>query len=264
MMHFCYIRPFNQKICKMKTLHFWIIAAALILSFGINALLIGRALQRFKMDDRSVNVKGLSEREVKSDLVVWNIQTRIVCDNLNDGSVKIEEAKNKVVAFLIQNQISNEDIITEGISVIDKRANQYDNYQQINTPRYLVTQIIQIRSINVDLVQKVSRMTGELLQAGVVISNNEYGNPIQFYFTKLNDIKPEMISEATLKAREAASKFATDNDAELGRLKKANQGLFTIVDRTASLSTGEGGFSSSTVDLYKKIRVVISAEYSIN
>lgn len=247
----------------MKTKNFWIIAVALVLSFGINALLIGKALQRFKMDDRYVSVKGLSEREVKADLVVWNIQTRIVNDNLLEGSGKIEEAKNKIVEFLIQKQISKDDIITEGSSVIDKRANQYENFQQMNTPRYLITQIIQIRSSNVDLVQNVSRMTGELLQAGVVISNNEYGNPIQYYFTKLNDIKPEMISEATQKAREAALKFATENDSKLGRLKKANQGLFTIVDRTASLSGGEGGYASSTVDIYKKVRVVISAEYSI-
>ncbi|HEY3372573.1 MAG TPA: SIMPL domain-containing protein [Prolixibacteraceae bacterium] len=247
----------------MKTSHFWIIALALVLSFGINAFLIGRALQRFKMDDRSVNVKGLSEREVKADLVVWNIQTKVVYDNLIEGSTRIKEAKDKVVDFLIQNQVKTDDIITEGISVIDKRANQYDNNQQMNSPRYLITQIIQVRSNNVDLVQKVSRMTGELLQAGVVISNNEYGNPIQFYFTKLNDIKPEMISEATQKAREAALKFATENDASLDCLKKANQGLFTIVDRTASLSSGEGGYASSTVDLYKNVRVVISAEYSI-
>jgi hypothetical protein len=152
----------------------------------------------------------------------------------------------------------------EGISVIDKRANQYESYQQMNTPRYLVTQIIQVRSTNVDLVQKVSRMTGELLQAGVVVSNNEYGNPIQYYFTKLNEIKPAMISEATLNAKEAALKFSSENDSRLGRLKKANQGLFTIVDRTASLSGGEGGYASGTLDIYKKVRVVISAEYSIN
>jgi len=247
----------------MKTDRYWIIAIALVLSFGINALFIGRALQRFKMDDRSVNVKGLSEREVKADLVVWNIQTRVVYDNLLEGSKKIEESKNQVVQFLLKNQLKSEEIITEGISVIDKQANQYGNNQQINTPRYLITQTIQVRSTNVDLIQKVSRMTGELLQVGVVISNNEYGNPIQFYFTKLNDIKPEMISEATKNAREAALKFATENDASLDDLKKANQGLFTIVDRTASLSAGEGGYSSSTVDIYKNVRVVISAEYSI-
>jgi uncharacterized protein len=248
----------------MKTKNLWIIAIALVISFGLNALLLGRSLQRFKIDDRSVSVKGFSEREVKSDLAVWSIQTRIVSDNLNEGSEMIEEAKNKVITFLKQNQVPGEEIITEGISVIDKRANQYDGYQQVNTPRYLITQTIQVRSINVDLVQQVSRMTGELLQAGVVITNNEYNSPLQYYFTKLNDIKPEMISEATQKAREAALKFASENDSKLGRLKKANQGLFTIVDRTASLSGGEGGYASGTQDIYKKVRVVISAEYSIN
>jgi len=248
----------------MKTNNIWILAIAMVISFGINALFIGRSLQRFKTEDRSISVKGFSEREVKADLVVWNIQTRIVCDNLMEGSKQVEGSKNQIVKFLLQNHIKSEEIITEGISVIDKKANQYGNFQQDNSPRYLVSQIIQIRSSNVDQVQTVSRMTGELLQAGVVISNNEYGNPIQFYFTKLNDIKPEMISEATQKAREAARKFATENDASLGRLKMATQGLFTIVDRTASLSTGDGGYSSGTNDLYKKVRVVISAEYSIN
>jgi uncharacterized protein len=248
----------------MKTNNIWIIAVAMVISFGINALFIGRSLQRFKAEDRSVSVKGLSEREVKADLVVWNIQSRVVCDNLLDGNKQVEASKNQIVKFLSQNQINSDEIIIEGITVIDKKANQYGGYQQDNSPRYLVSQIIQVRSSNVDQVQKVSRMTGELLQAGVVISNNEYGNPIQFYFTKLNDIKPEMISEATQKAREAARKFATENDASLGRLKMANQGLFTIVDRTASLSNGDGGYASGTNDLYKKVRVVISAEYSIN
>jgi hypothetical protein len=247
----------------MKTRGVWIASIALIISFGINALFIGRSLQRFKAEDRSISVKGFSEREVKADLVVWNVQTKIVCDNLNEGSAKIDEAKKKMIAFLIQNQIPEGEIIVEGISVVDKRANQYESYQQMNTPRYLVTQIIQVRSTNVDLVQKVSRMTGELLQAGVVVSNNEYGNPIQYYFTKLNEIKPAMISEATLNAKEAAMKFATENNSKLGRLKKANQGFFTIVDRTASLSSGEGGYGSGSLDIYKKVRVVISAEYSI-
>lgn len=248
----------------MKTSGIWIVSIALIISFGINALFMGRALQRFKAEDRSISVKGFSEREVKADLVVWNIQTKIVCDNLSEGSSKTDEAKKKMISFLVQNQIPESEIIVEGISVIDKRANQYESYQQMNTPRYLVTQIIQVRSTNVDLVQKVSRMTGELLQAGVVVSNNEYGNPIQYYFTKLNEIKPAMISEATLNAKEAAMKFSSENDSRLGRLKKANQGLFTIVDRTASLSGGEGGYASGTLDIYKKVRVVISAEYSIN
>jgi hypothetical protein len=248
----------------MKTSHIWIAAIAIIVSFGINALLIGRSLQRFKAEDRSVSVKGFSEREVKADLAVWIIQTRMANNDLMEGSKATEEAKNKVINFMLQNQIKQEEIIVEGIVVTDKKAQQYDNFQQGNAFRYLITQTFQIRSNNVDLLQKVSRMTGELLQVGVFLSNSDYGNPLQFYFTKLNDIKPEMITEATKNARKAAQQFASENDSELGRLKKANQGLFTIVDRTASLSGGEGGYASGTNDLFKKVRVVISAEYSID
>ena len=248
----------------MKTSSIWIISIALIVSFGISALFIGRSLQRFKAEDRSVSVKGFAEREVKADLAVWIIQTRMANNDLMEGSKAIEEAKNKVIAFMLQNQIKQEEIVVEGIVVTDKKAQQYDNFQQGNAFRYLITQNFQIRSNNVDLLQKVSRMTGELLQVGVFLSNSDYGNPLQFYFTKLNEIKPEMITEATQNARKAAQQFANENDSKLGSLKKANQGLFTIVDRTASLSGGEGGYASGTNDLFKKVRVVISAEYSID
>ena len=248
----------------MKTSSIWIISIALIFSFGISALFIGRSLQRFKAEDRSVSVKGFAEREVKADLAVWIIQTRMANNDLMEGSKAIDEAKNKVIAFMLQNQIKQEEIVVEGIVVTDKKAQQYDNFQQGNAFRYLITQNFQIRSNNVDLLQKVSRMTGELLQVGIFLSNSDYGNPLQFYFTKLNEIKPEMITEATQNARKAAQQFANENDSKLGSLKKANQGLFTIVDRTASLSGGEGGFASGTNDLYKKVRVVISAEYSID
>lgn len=248
----------------MRTSYIWIAAIALIASFGINALLIGRSLQRFKSEDRSVSVKGFSEREVKADLAVWVIQTRTANNEVMEGSNAIEAAKNKVIAFLRQNQIKDEEIIVEGINVTDKKAQQYDNFQQANAFRYLITQNFQIRSNNVDQIQKVSRMTGELLQVGVFLSASDYGTPLQFYFTKLNDIKPEMITEATQNARKAAQQFASENDSKLGQLKKANQGLFTIVDRTASLSGGEGGYASGTNDLFKKVRVVISAEYSID
>ena len=248
----------------MKTSTVWIAAFALIISFGINALLIGRSLQRFKVEDRSVSVKGFAEREVKADLAVWIIQTRMANNDLMEGSQAIEVARKKIIAFMLQNQIKEDEIIVEGIGVTDKKAQQYDNYQQGNAFRYLITQNFQIRSNNVELIQKVSRMTGELLQVGVFLSNSDYGNPLQFYFTKLNEIKPEMITEATQNARKAAEQFASENNSELDRLKKATQGLFTIVDRTASLSGGEGGYASGTNDLFKKVRVVISAEYSIN
>jgi uncharacterized protein len=98
-----------------------------------------------------------------------------------------------------------------------------------------------------------------------ISSTNDYRPAVQYLYTGLNDIKPQMLSEATTNARKAAEEFTKDGKVSLGKLKRASQGLFTIEDRDESAAAGtEGGYSSSVNDMYKKVRVVISVEYSID
>jgi len=239
-----------------------LLTIVIIIGFIITSVILGRSLQRFKTEDRTISVKGFSEREVKSDLVVWTIRTRIASNDLSEGSKSIEEAKNKVIEFLLRNNIKQEDIIQKELIVNDKKAQEYNNPVG-DTYRFIIDKIIQVRSSEVDNVQKVSRMTDELLKAGVVLSNrNEYEGSVKFFFTKLNEIKPDMLSEATRNAREAAEKFAKESNTRLGDLRKATQGLFTIIDRDDFLS-GQTNYGMSGSDLYKKVRVVVNVDYSI-
>jgi len=239
-----------------------LLTIVIIIGFIITSVILGRSLQRFKTEDRTISVKGFSEREVKSDLVVWTIRTRIASNDLSEGSKSIEEAKNKVIEFLLRNNIKQEDIIQKDLIVNDKKAQEYNNPVG-DTYRFIIDKIIQVRSSEVDNVQKVSRMTDELLKAGVVLSNrNEYEGSVKFFFTKLNEIKPDMLSEATRNAREAAEKFAKESNTRLGDLRKATQGLFTIIDRDDFLS-GQTNYGMSGSDLYKKVRVVVNVDYSI-
>jgi hypothetical protein len=239
-----------------------LITLVIVLGFIICSIILGRSVQRFKTEDRTVSVKGFSEREVKSDLVVWTIRTRVAGNDLAEASKSIEEAKNKVIEFLLRNNIKPEDITQKDLFVNDKKAQEYVN-QIGETYRFIVDKIIQVRSGDVDNVQKVSRMTDELLKAGVVLSTrNEFEGPVMYYFTKLNEIKPVMLSEATRNAREAADKFAKESNTRLGALRKATQGLFTIVDRDNYVS-GQAEYGRSGSDLYKKVRVVVNMDYSI-
>jgi hypothetical protein len=238
------------------------VTVVIIIGFIICSIILGRSLQRFKTEDRIVSVKGFSEREVKSDLVVWTIRTRVASNDLSDGSKSIEEAKNKVIDFLLRNTIKESDIIQKDLVVNDKKAQEYVNPTG-DSFRFVIDKIIQVRSSEVDNVQKVSRMTDELLKAGVVISaRNEYEGSVKFFFTKLNEIKPEMLSEATRNAKKAAEEFAKESNTKLGNLKKATQGLFTIIDRDNYLS-GQTEYGMSGSDLYKKVRVVVNVDYSI-
>lgn len=247
----------------MKTKSTLIIVAGLIAAFALNALITGRAIQRFKKEDRAISVKGFSEREVKSDLALWTIQCRVANNNLMEGSQLIEDAKNKVIDFLINNNIKPDEIIQKDLVVNDKMAQEYGNFDSNNNLRYIIDKVIQVRSNNVDNIQKVSRMTDELLKVGVIL-NNQYGGTVRYYFTKLNEVKPAMLTEATKNAYNAAIQFTSESQVKLGKLKRASQGLFSIVDRDESLSgQGDGFYMPNTMDIYKKVRVVVSVEYSV-
>lgn len=235
----------------------------IVMGLIINGLILGRSLERFRNEDRTISVKGFSEREVKSDLAVWTIKTRIAENDLSVGTKAIDESKNKVIAFLLENGISKEEIIQKDLIVNDKKAQEYGNPNDNNSFRFIIDNIIQVRSNQVENIEKVSRMTDELLKRGVLVSNrNEYQGAVRYYYTKLNEIKPEMLTDATKNAKNAALQFAAESNTKIGKLKRANQGLFTVLDRDESLS-GRSEYVSGVNDLVKKVRVVVSVEYSI-
>ena len=241
-----------------------LIAIAIVIGLALNGIFIGRALQRFKKEDRSISVKGFSEREVKANLAVWTIKTRITTNDIAAGSRQIEIDKNKITGFLIQKGIKENEIFQQDLKVVDKMAREYGD-NNIGEFRYIIENSILVRSSNVDTVQAVKRMTDELLKMGVVISTvNEYMPSVQYLFTDLNNIKPEMLSEATQNARKAALEFTRESNVSLGNLKKASQGLFTIVDRDYFVAgQAEGGYGTNVNDIYKKVRVVVNIEFSV-
>lgn len=241
-----------------------VISVAIVVSAALGGLLIGRSIERFNREDRSISVKGFAEREVKSDLAVWALKVSVPSENLTQGSTEIENAKNKIIGFLNRNGIQEQEISQKEMQVTDRTANEYN--PNPNAPRFILTKTILVRSGNVDNVFKVSQMTDELVRAGVVMSSQtDWQNTgVSFVFTGLNDIKPAMLAEATQNAKQAAEEFCNQSETELGKLKRATQGFFSIVDRDdINSSQGDGGYSSGRRDVFKKVRVVVSVEYSI-
>jgi hypothetical protein len=106
-------------------------------------------------------------------------------------------------------------------------------------------------------VLAASQRLNELVEAGVVFSSGgEYAaTGPSFIFTKLNDLKPEMIAEATSRARDAAEQFARDSKTHVGGIRRANQGVFEILPRDQANGIQE----ESQVE--KTLRVVSTVEY---
>lgn len=245
---------------KTKFILFGLIVA---IGLAANGFFVGRSIQRFKKEDRSISVKGLAEREVKSNLAVWTIKTKIASNNINESSKEIENQKQKILAFLKSNGFKAEELIPLNINVIDKLAKEYSNNE--GGFRYIIESGIQVRTNNVDAVSVSSSKTDELLKIGVVIADvNDYNRAVSYVYTDLNKIKPEMLTEAIRNAKSAAEQFTGESNVKLSTLKKASQGLFTIVDRDAANMSANSDYTSSTNEVYKKIRVIVNAEYNVD
>ncbi|MDE7470798.1 MAG: SIMPL domain-containing protein, partial [Paramuribaculum sp.] len=159
----------------------------------------------------------------------------------------VAETNRKIEQFLTQNGVEKSEI-SVGAPKMEDQINNY-NYKPGITPRYAITSVVTISSGKVDLVRNLINRQGELLSQGIPVASNEYGNSVTYEFTGLNDIKPEMIAEATKAAREAADKFAEDSSSRLGKIKTARQGQFSIEDR------------DQYTPYIKRVRVVTSLTY---
>lgn len=228
------------------------IIEAAILTIGLIALglSIKSGINSFAQRDRVVNVKGLAECEMQADKVIWPIVYKEIGNNLTDLYQNLNNKNQTIISFLKSNGIASDEITIAAPQVLDMEAERYAQNQ--SNYRYNITSVITVSSNNVDLVRKLITEQSELLKQGVAIVGSDYQYNVIYLFTKLNDIKPQMIEEATKNAREAAEKFAQDSNSKLGKIKTANQGLFSINDRDANTPHIKNIRVVSTIEYYLK------------
>lgn len=208
-----------------------LIISSAIVAFGIAILgfSIKGGIDRFADRDRVVTVRGLCEKEVLANKVTWPIVTKEVGNDLASLYNTIESTNAAITDFLKRNGIDPAEISVNAPQVYDYAAERYGN-QDVRY-RYQVTNVVVVTSEKVDLVRSLITRQTELLRKGIAIVAGDYNYSINYEYTGLNEIKPEMIAEATANAREAADKFAADSHSELGKIKTAQQGQFSISDR---------------------------------
>ena len=213
----------------------------------VMGLMIPRAVEKFRSYDRTVNVKGLCEVEVKADKVIWPIVYKVMSNDIQSIYDQTDAGNATIMAFLKDGGLSADEISVSVPQISDKLANEYGDSNRAF--RYIATNVVTVCTEDVDAVLALMSEQSELLKKGVVVVENSWENPVEFKYEGLNDIKPQMIEDATKNAREAAQKFAKDSDSRLGKIKTANQGTFTIENR------------DSNTPYIKKVRVVTSVTY---
>jgi Uncharacterized protein conserved in bacteria len=228
----------------------WMKEAAIVaLGLFLLGICIRAGINDFKDKDRVVSVKGLAEMEVPANKVTWPLMFKDLGDDLPTLYNNIKAKNNIIVNFLKLKGITEKEISISAPEIIDMQAERYTG-NNTSPYRYNITSVITVTSEKVDKVRSLMAEQSELLKQGIALTGGDYRYNVTYDFTKLNEIKPQMIESATKNARMAAEKFAKDSDSKLGKIKTANQGQFSIEDRDANTPYIKSVRVVTTVDYY--------------
>lgn len=223
------------------------LGAAGILAVGMVAggYLLGDGLTRMKMAERSVTVRGLAEREVTADLATWTISYSATAQDMAGAQASVDRDSASIRAFFSGLGFPEDALQPTGANV--------SSYTSDGITNYTVRQRMTLRTTDIARAQRAVRQQADLVRRGVLL---EEGSGMSYTFTKLNDIKPQMVAEATRDARASAQQFAEDSATEVGGIRSATQGYFEIAARD-----GDGGGWGMADTPFKTVRVVTTVDF---
>ncbi|WP_082010284.1 SIMPL domain-containing protein [Novosphingobium malaysiense] len=224
-----------------------LVVSSIILAVGImvGGFALGDGLKRAQRADRSVTVRGLAERDVTADLATWTISYSASAGDLSSAQSSVDNDTKQIEAFFRELGFPDDALQPTGVNV--------SQYKDNGVPTFTVRQRMTLRTHDIKRAQDAVRRQFDLVRRGVIL---EEGSGMSYTFTRLNDIKPTMVAEATKDARAAAEQFAKDSGAEVGAIKNATQGYFSIDARDGD----SGGWGVSDTP-FKKVRVVTTVNF---
>ncbi|MEO5773008.1 MAG: SIMPL domain-containing protein [Sphingomicrobium sp.] len=240
-------------IQKLQDSRAVLLGAVAIFSLGLttSGYLLGDGLRRAKMAERSVTVRGVSERDVTADLATWTVSFAEEGTDLAPVQASVDQKSRAVREFLVGAGFKPDEISDTAISA----TQSYDKDRE--QERVTVSRSIQLRSRDVVKVRRTYAGQSELIRDGVPLSSSE----VAYVFTGLNSLKAPMIAEANQNARRSAEQFARDSGAAVGRIKTASQGYFSVGARDGD--TCEDCNSSGSGSPFQKVRVVTTIDYDL-
>jgi hypothetical protein len=228
---------------------------ALLVALGLffGASVVSKAVRK---SPPRVSVKGLSEREANADLALWTLTVNVTNKDIAAAEANMAANQEIVKAFLNENGFSNSEITSQSYAINKTRPKSLSDSNE-NNYTYEVDAVYNIRTNDVNKIKKAAEKIGELYRKGILINSTP-----SYLFTKLKDIKSEMLSEAVKNARQAGEQFAKDSDVQLGRIVEANQGSFVITGTDRSADNDAYDYKESR-SIMKKVRVVSTITFEM-
>lgn len=215
---------------------------------------IYKGILEAKRSDRYVTAKGLVERVEKADRGIWEVGFKVSGNNITELYQKLSHDSEIISNFIKKEGFEQKEITIGSPRVVDLHTREYGGAESLSPERYLIESTVFVNSQKVDHLNNLSALTGKLISQNVSVSRSG----ARFYLDKFNNLRPQLIADATKNAQEVATGFAKTTGSQLGGIRKANQGSISMTSLDASPNQEQDEGIDS---LMKKIRVVSTIEF---
>lgn len=238
-----------------------IIAAILGVAFVLAAAVMSITFYKIKTPKKTISVIGLAEKDFVSDLIVWDFYYNAHQFAMKDAYADMKAQTAKVKQYLQDKEINNSEIIFDAISTTnDYRYEWEGDHQKSYFNGYILSQKVRVTSKDVEKIEKVAREITELIDKGITIRSEAP----QYFYTKLSDLKIEMLAEATEDAKHRAETITQHSGASIDKLQTASMGVFQITAPNSADDDYTWGGTFNTSSKMKRASINMRLTYSVN
>jgi uncharacterized protein len=231
--------------------------AVLAIANIICVVILAWAYISARTEAKVISVTGSAKKTIESDLIVWRVHVSVNNPDLVAGYDALNVSMAKVQAFLAKANVSANEIQISSITTTKNRTRDEKGNFTDKITSYDLVQHVEVSSTSVKRISDLAREVTSLIKEGMFLESD---SP-QYFYTKLADLKIEMLAEATKDATARANQIATNSNATLGPIRDARMGVMQI-NPVNSNSVSDSG-NNDTTSLVKEITGIVSAKFEL-
>ncbi len=235
-----------------------VLGVALAAGIVLSAILVSATVRDVKMSNQTIVVKGYAQKEVKSDIAVWSGRFTSRDPQLVTAYAKLERDLKVVADYLVKSGIPGENISVSAVSTRIQNRRTPQGYETNEIEQYVLEQTVSVSSNNVDLISSLSRESTTIIREGIEF----FSYSPEYYYSNIEDMKIQLLGEATLNARQRAEQLAVNSGGKVGPLRAATQGVFQITPLYSTDVDDWGRYDTTTIN--KAVKAVVTIQYSID
>jgi len=234
--------------------------SSLVLALGlvVSAGIWGWSYSHAKKGDEAITVTGSAKKRIKSDLVVWSAGVTTQSSSVAEAYKQLSPQIGKIKEYLASKGVPEVQMTVSSVTTTTQKRTDRDGNETSDVTGYTLTQRIEVRSTDVDKIGQIAREATELLNQGILIESN----PPEYYYTKIGDLKVEMLGEASKDAKERAEKIAGSTGNSIGAVRSAKMGVLQITPPDSTEVSDSGMYSTTTIE--KDITAVVNISFGVN